>query len=77
MTKRKSFSIKRIILFLFLMVATSGLVGQANRLPDPLKSRNYKGLNLSTYVFEDENHLSVVPAMISRTLRVLYAVKKK
>jgi predicted alpha/beta superfamily hydrolase len=44
---------------------------------DALKSRNYKDLKLTTQLFEDENHMSVVPAMISRTLRVLYGVKKK
>ena len=44
---------------------------------DSLKSRNYKGLKLTTHVFEDENHMSVVPAMISRTLRVLYGDRKQ
>ena len=44
---------------------------------DSLKSRNYKGLNLSTHIFEDETHMSVVPAMISRTLRVLYGIKNE
>ena len=44
---------------------------------DSLRSRNYKGLNLTAHIFEDENHMSVVPAMISRTLRVLYGKKKK
>ena len=43
---------------------------------DSLKSRNYKDLTLSTYIFDNENHMSVVPAMVSRTLRVLYAAKK-
>ena len=44
---------------------------------DSLRSRNYKGLNLSTHIFEDETHMSVMPAMISRTLRVLYSAKKE
>lgn len=44
---------------------------------DSLRSRNYKGLNLTTHIFEDETHLSVIPAMISRTLRVLYSAKKE
>ncbi|RYG03500.1 MAG: alpha/beta hydrolase [Chitinophagaceae bacterium] len=44
---------------------------------EKLKSRNYQGLELSSFVFEGENHMSVVPAMISRTLRELYEVKKK
>lgn len=44
---------------------------------DSLRSRNYKGLKLSTHIFEGETHISVMPAMISRTLRVLYGVKKE
>jgi len=44
---------------------------------DSLWSRKYKGLNLSTHIFEGETHMSVGPAMISRTLRVLYGVKKE
>jgi len=44
---------------------------------DSLRSRNYKGLNLTTHIFEDETHHSVIPAMISRTLTVLYSAKKE
>ncbi len=44
---------------------------------DSLRSRNYTGLKLTSHMFEDENHMSVVPAMISRTLRVLYGKSKK
>ena len=40
-----------------------------------LKEHNYKGLSLTTYVFEKETHVSVVPASISRTLNVLYGIK--
>ena len=44
---------------------------------DSLRSRNYKGLNLTTHIFEDETHHSVIPATISRTLTVLYSAKKE
>jgi hypothetical protein len=44
---------------------------------DSLRGRKYKGLKLTTYIFEGETHMSVMPAMISRTLRVLYGVKKE
>lgn len=37
-----------------------------------LKDRNYENLELSWNTFDDETHLSVVSAMISRTLSVLY-----
>ena len=43
---------------------------------DSLESHHYKGLTLSSYIFDNENHLSVIPAMMSRTLRVLYGVKE-
>ena len=44
---------------------------------DSLRSRKYKGLNFTTHIFEGETHMSVIPAEISRTLRVLYGVKKE
>ncbi len=39
---------------------------------DSVRSRNYEGLKLTSHIFEDETHNSVVAASISRTLRVLY-----
>jgi predicted alpha/beta superfamily hydrolase len=42
---------------------------------DSLNSRNYDGLELTVHTFEDEGHMSVIPAMISRTLRVLYRTR--
>lgn len=47
---------------------TSGMTAFA----DSLNSRNYDGLKLTAHIFEDEDHMSVIPAMISRTLSVLY-----
>lgn len=47
---------------------TSGMTAFA----DSLNSRNYDGLKLTAHIFEDEGHMSVIPAMISRTLSVLY-----
>lgn len=44
---------------------------------DSLKNRNYKGLTLTSQIFDNETHLSVLAAMISRTIRVLYGVKSK
>ena len=41
-----------------------------------LANRRYQGLTLDTVVFQGESHTSVVPAMVSRTMRVLYAKKK-
>jgi predicted alpha/beta superfamily hydrolase len=39
---------------------------------DSLQSRSYKNLELTSHVFENETHNSVIAASISRTLRVLY-----
>lgn len=43
---------------------------------DSIRKHNYQGLQLTTHVFEGETHLSVVPAMVSRTISTLYKRKK-
>ncbi|MFT6066455.1 MAG: hypothetical protein ACJAYY_001930 [Paraglaciecola sp.] len=42
-----------------------------------LKSSNYKGLEVSSKVFDGETHMTVIAAQVSRTLTSLYGVKKK
>ena len=42
------------------------------RLRDRLQYRRYEGLDFKTMLFEGETHASVIPATISRALRVLY-----
>jgi len=37
-----------------------------------LQKRRYPGLQLTTHVFEDETHFSVIPATFSRGLRVVF-----
>ncbi len=37
-----------------------------------LQARNYPNLDLSSYVFEGETHLSVIPATLSRGLRTVF-----
>jgi predicted alpha/beta superfamily hydrolase len=37
-----------------------------------LESRNYSGLQIKTAYFENETHISVIPAAISRGLRTIY-----
>jgi predicted alpha/beta superfamily hydrolase len=41
-------------------------------LAKTLRERSYPGLQLTTHVFEDETHGSVVPATFSRGLRVVF-----
>lgn len=78
----KTFSERNQSLPVHAFMSAGSMEGQSmtpvmTAFADTLKSRNYKGLNLTTHIFEDETHMSVVPAMISRTLRVLYGSKKE
>jgi hypothetical protein len=41
-----------------------------------LRSSNYKGLEVSSKVFDVETHISVIAAQVSRTITSLYGVKK-
>lgn len=50
----------------------ASMVPPMERLAEALRSRAYDGLTVDAVVFADETHTSVVPAQISRTLRVLY-----
>jgi hypothetical protein len=43
-----------------------------NKMADLLKSRNYPGLIVETYVLSDENHASGCPAAVMRALKVFY-----
>jgi predicted alpha/beta superfamily hydrolase len=78
----KSFSEQHKILPVNIFMSVGSLEGKLmtpvmTEFADTLRSRNYNGLHLTTHIFEDETHTSVVPAMISRTLMVLYGVKNK
>ena len=48
------------------------MVSNLRDLDATLRSRSYDGLALTTHLFEGETHLSVVPATISRGLRVVF-----
>lgn len=48
-----------------------------NAFTNSIKSHNYKGLSMTTKIFDGESHLSVVPAGGSRTLKVLYGSNVK
>ncbi|MGB3544957.1 alpha/beta hydrolase [Rubrivirga sp.] len=48
------------------------MVPPMERLAEGLRSRGHDGLTVDAVVFADETHTSVVPAQVSRTLRVLY-----
>lgn len=41
-----------------------------------LESKAYKNVSLTWHIFEDETHLSVIPANLSKTLSVLYGTGK-
>lgn len=40
-----------------------------------LENSDYENINLSWQIFDNESHLSVIPAILSRTLSVLYGKK--
>ncbi len=49
------------------------MVTNVRRLEKLLAERRYDGLELTTHVFDGETHLSVIPATVSRGLRVVFA----
>jgi hypothetical protein len=49
-------------------------VTNLERLAATLRRRNYPGLQLTSHVFSDENHVSVVPALYGRGLREVFSV---
>lgn len=59
----------------FLSVGSreGGMVSSMERYAEMLRTRGHAGLTVDAVVFEGETHGSVVPAMVARTLRVLYA----
>jgi predicted alpha/beta superfamily hydrolase len=77
----KSFSKQHNTLNAKVFMAVGGLEGfmvtDMTAFADSLKRHNYKGLILTKHIFEDEDHLSVYPAILSRGLRVLYGNMKK
>jgi predicted alpha/beta superfamily hydrolase len=54
----------------------ASMVPPMARFAGLLRSRGYQGLVMDTVVFQDETHMSVGPAMIARTLRVLYGKRR-
>ena len=43
----------------------------AQRMVDSLRAHGYKGLDVQIHVFPDENHMTVLPSAIARSLRAL------
>jgi uncharacterized protein len=48
-----------------------GLTTSVQRLAAAIEQRQYHGLELTAHVFENETHTSVIPAALSRGLRIL------
>ena len=51
---------------------TEDTIASMHRLAGTLQDRGYAGLELETCIFEDETHVSVAPAAMSRGLRVVF-----
>ena len=52
------------------------MVAMVDHLARILGERRYAGLIMSTHVFEGEDHVSVGPAAVSRSMRFLYAAPR-
>jgi predicted alpha/beta superfamily hydrolase len=55
-----------------LIESSFQFVTNMKTLAKTLRERSYPGLRLTTHVFEDETHGSVIPATFSRGLRVVF-----
>ena len=51
------------------------MIGDARNLASVLQQQNIPGLTLSSHVFPDENHISVIPAALMRGLREVAALR--
>jgi hypothetical protein len=51
----------------------SAMITNMKHLAETMIGREYEGLELTTHIFENETHLSVIPALMSRGLRVIFA----
>ncbi len=56
----------------FLEPAHAAMVSNVKDLTQLLLSRKYKKLELTSHIFKNETHLSVIPATISRGLREVF-----
>ncbi|XMB86045.1 alpha/beta hydrolase-fold protein [Mycoplasmatota bacterium WC44] len=54
----------------------AAMVDNVEKLADVLRGRNYPSLELVTHIFENETHLSVIPATMSRGLRELFRLMR-
>jgi predicted alpha/beta superfamily hydrolase len=54
----------------------ASMVPPMEQFANRLSSRGYQGLVVDTVIFQGETHTSVGPAMIARTLSVLYGVRR-
>jgi hypothetical protein len=48
------------------------MVTNMRMLAKTMQDRGYEGLELKSHIFDDETHLSVVPAAISKGLRAVF-----
>jgi hypothetical protein len=56
--------------------AFAAMLSNVARLTELLASREYPGLKLTSHIFHDETHLSVIPATFSRGLRTVFNQRK-
>lgn len=82
LSAEKTFAAKRKKLDAVIFISVGSLEPEimfppVNSFISTLKEHKYEGLSLTTHVFENETHISVLAASISRSLRILYGVKRQ
>jgi hypothetical protein len=50
----------------------AAMVANVREMAEIMTSRQYPGLKFISHIFDDETHLSVIPATMSRGLRVVF-----
>lgn len=68
--RRSSLPVK---LFMSVAALEDPLITGVEQMAETLKSRNYTGLELTSVMFDDETHLSVVGQTLSRGLRAVFS----
>jgi len=53
----------------------ASMLSNLTRMEEVVRSRGYQGLDLITNYFPNETHLSVIPSLLTRGLRVLFPYK--
>jgi len=75
-TKNKTWDIPPTKVFISVgEMERPGMVAATEKFSSYIESNDYENIDLNRQIFENESHFSVMPAMLSRTISVLYGTK--